>query len=139
MRCELCGEREATNRELVEGAEINVCDQCKSPGATRIEVPPEKKFTPKKLPELDLVPDFAERVQKGRRAINLGRGDLANRLGIKESLLGRIESGDFRPDEALARRIEKALKASLLEETSYAALPSQKEKKLTLGDVVELK
>lgn len=71
----------------------------------------------------------------------MGRDVLAKVIGVKESILKRIEDGQLIPDIELARKLEKALGISLLRETEDAGTETQKPvgKALTLGDVVTLR
>ena len=58
-------------------------------------------------------------------------------------MLHKIESGHLKPDLALARKLEKALKISLVEqvEVEVGGGPGEKKKGdgLTLGDLITIK
>ncbi|WP_243681121.1 helix-turn-helix domain-containing protein [Vulcanisaeta souniana] len=56
----------------------------------------------------------------------MGRDVLAKVIGVKESILKRIEDGQLIPDIELARKLEKALGISLLRETEDAGTETQK-------------
>ena len=141
MLCELCGDREAGFKVVLEGSELMVCEHCKTPEAVKIE---QKTpfFRGKQSGEsefLELLPDFGERIREGRKKKQIGRGDLALKLGIKESLFSKIEGGDLEPDDLLVSKIEKELGIKLRGKIDYKLPPKHENKNTTLGDIVELK
>ncbi len=71
----------------------------------------------------------------------MSRDVLAKVIGVKESILRRIEDGQLIPDIELARKLEKALGISLLRESEDVGTETQRpvSKSLTLGDVVTLR
>ncbi len=71
----------------------------------------------------------------------MSRDVLAKVIGVKESILRRIEDGQLIPDVELARKLEKALGISLLREAEDVSTETQKpvSRSLTLGDVVTLR
>ena len=87
-----------------------------------------------------MVEDYAERIVKARNNRDLTRTAVAEIINEKESFLERIEKGKARPDEALAKKLEKELEIELLEEVSVGNFEPSKGKKgpLTLGDIIEL-
>ncbi len=89
----------------------------------------------------EVVEDYAELIREARESLGMSRDVLAKVIGVKESILRRIEDGQLIPDIELARKLEKALGISLLRESEEAGVEAQKpvSKSLTLGDVVTLR
>ncbi|WP_367834494.1 multiprotein-bridging factor 1 family protein [Vulcanisaeta sp. JCM 16159] len=80
-------------------------------------------------------------IREARESLGMSRDVLAKVIGIKESILRRIEDGQLIPDIELARKLEKALGISLLRESEDVGTETQRpvSKSLTLGDVVTLR
>jgi len=87
-----------------------------------------------------LVENYGELIRKSRENAKISREELAKRLGEKESVLRRIESGEMYPTAELTIKLERLLKIKLkatvdrVESTSKPPLTS-----VTLGDVAILK
>ncbi len=69
---------------------------------------------------------------------------MAKKLMEKESLLHNVESGHMKPNLELARKLEKFLKISIVEQIELEASSSTSEKKkggsgLTIGDMLNRK
>ncbi|MCX6778521.1 MAG: multiprotein bridging factor aMBF1 [Candidatus Micrarchaeota archaeon] len=149
--CDICGSAGASYLIEVEGARMRVCRECSSNGKLlAIEREPEKP--PKaagrgqaRAPvhaEDELVTDFAERIVKARKAMQIGIEVLAERISEKESFLVRIESGHATPDEKLARKLERELGIRLFEqvaESAVGATGKDSGKGITLGDIVSVR
>ena len=169
MDCELCGRPVQGRRYLVilEGVKMYVCRECynrlskgktvKTPEPTitpRAQRVTEKMYKPTKrktslpkryIEELEVVPDYAERVKKARERLGWSLQVLAQKVGEKESVLRRIEAGRLTPTIDLAKRLENILKIKLLEpvvesveEYSYTSR-SFRMGELTLGDIVTIR
>jgi putative transcription factor len=79
-------------------------------------------------------------IKKAREAGGLSRKELAKILGEKESMIKRIEEERALPYEKLREKIEKILGIKLLQKyEEEVKRRSKEEKKLTIGDVVEIK
>ena len=89
----------------------------------------------------EVVENYAELIKEARESLGMSRDVLAKVIGVKESVLKRIEDGQLIPDVELARKLEKALGISLLRESEEVGTEVQKpvSKSLTLGDVVTLR
>ncbi|ADN49441.1 multiprotein bridging factor aMBF1 [Vulcanisaeta distributa] len=89
----------------------------------------------------EVVENYAELIREARESLGMSRDVLAKVIGVKESILRRIEDGQLIPDVELARKLEKALGISLLREAEDVGYETQKpvSKSLTLGDVVTLR
>ena len=154
MRCELCG-REIIGRAylgVVDRATLILCEKCSrraakiygplGGGSARRKVAPTPKRPRRsRLPEMDVVEDYAERVRGARERIGLTRATLAAMLGVKVSVVRRIEEGTLIPPLDLARKLEKTLRIRLLEpvgEEEYSR-GETREWSQTLGDVAVFK
>jgi putative transcription factor len=88
------------------------------------------------------VDNFGEVVRKARENLGLSREALAAMLGVKETVLRRIEAGQLQPDYALAKKLEKTLGVRLLIEVAEegaAKSGDRPERGLTLGEVAEIR
>ena len=153
MLCEMCSSRQASYKADVEGAKLNVCEVCarygKILGRVSAPAPVKKKAAqataqPKLTETVQVIrQDYARVIKSARERLGLTQENFAKRLTEKESLLHKVESGHMKPDLALARKLERALKISLVEQVE---LESMSEKKgtgkndgLTIGDLIHIK
>jgi putative transcription factor len=151
--CEICGKDKELFRAVIEGTEMNVCQACSGFGKVikKIEKP---KIEPKiKKPEViarkeiaeeivqALVPDYTARIRKKREDLGLKQDELAKKLNEKVSLIHHIESGEFEPNIELARKIEKFLKITLVEQQTLGTEAHFKaaEDQYTIGDMIKIK
>ena len=148
MNCDLCGKvEERLNRALIEGVELNVCAGCSKFGKILAPVkrpgPREqhKQFEKKEEKIELLVEDYAEIVKKKRESMGLSQKDFANRIDEKESIIHKIETGNYEPQLTLARKLEKFLGVKLIEEHEerHEAFKKKKEDGFTLGDFIKIK
>jgi putative transcription factor len=143
----MCGKDEPTIRALVEGVELNVCENCASFGkpvkrhAVKKELPKlEKRIMPEKEIIQAIREDYPEIIRKKREKMGLTQKDFSKFLSEKESLIHKIESGLYAPSIDLARKIEKQLGLSLVEEKEV--IPQHikaKKETFTIGDVIKVK
>ncbi|MGC8564941.1 MAG: multiprotein bridging factor aMBF1 [Thermoplasmata archaeon] len=159
MICEVCGKNVPRLRKvLIEGAIMNVCDECAKLG-TPIEKPNvkvqrspmpqnihthhvEEKHQKKKDDMLDeemvLVDDYGERVRKARDAMNLSLEDAAKKMLEKKNVLSKIERGEMKPDRELIKKLERFYNIKLMEKVT--AIPGEQKtvkNTLTLGDLIK--
>ena len=143
--CEICGKKTKKLYKIrVEGAELLVCEDCKKYGELVGEVKERKEvIKPKKIKvekEEEVVPEYYKIIRNTREKLKLKQEEFAKMIGIKGSLLKRIEDGKKVPSLDLARKIEKMFDVKLIEEVSFDSKNvKNEEKELTLGDVVVLK
>lgn len=156
MYCEICGrpiEGEPIPVE-VDNAVLYVCRSCatrygkkilsQNPQPRRAPPPRPKPAPAPHLPpvEVELVESYGEVVRKARENLGLSREALAAMLGVKETVLRRIEAGQLQPDISLARKLERALGVRLLVEAQDeggAKGGGRVERGLTLGEVAEIR
>jgi len=85
--------------------------------------------------------DVARRVSRARQKLGMKQEHLAKKIAEKESLVQKIESGQFTPSIRLARKLENHLRIKLVEQ--HAEKREQKFKSdkvaLTIGDMLQLK
>jgi len=65
--------------------------------------------------EYEYIDDLGEVVRKGREKLGLSQAELANLVKTKETIIKKIEQGEFNPPIDLAKRLEKVLKIPLLQ------------------------
>lgn len=152
--CDMCGSKEAMVVADVEGGILNVCNDCSSFGkikskitgpkvdkkhqkgaeTAKMHVQPEKEIIQM------IVQDFARKIRDKREHLNLKQEELAKKLNEKESLLHKIEIGEFEPSIALARKLEKFLHLKLVEqhEEVKGIVPKTKSDAFTIGDFIKV-
>jgi putative transcription factor len=145
--CEMCGKDEPTILALVEGVELNVCEKCASFGKPvkrhsikRDLAKPEKKTILEREIIQTIRENYSELIRNKREKMGLTQKDFSKFLSEKESLIHKIESGMYTPSIDLARKIEKQLGLSLVEEKEVTSqhLKAKKET-YTIGDVIKVK
>ena len=147
---------------LIEGAKITVCQSCAQYGEKIIEKPkklyvkrprtttaqpPIKRSISRKDPldEIEVVPDYANRIRKARNSYGLNQDQFAQKLNEKPSLLRRIEAGKVEPTITLAKKIEQVYQIKLIKhrEEIKTSLQSNKYMKkstgASLGDIAFIK
>ena len=150
MVCDMCGSDKRLYKAEVEGTMLNVCEACAKFGQVKGPVPRpvmrKKEFKPVKPISQDqllqrIVEDFSEIIKTKREKLGLKQEDFAKKIKEKESLIHKIETGNFRPSMKLARKIEKFLKVTLVEQMSDSpvAIGKSKTEAFTLGDFIRVK
>lgn len=157
MYCEICGKK-IENPFMIEFGKryLKVCEECKSLGkvtqAKPLAQPKPKKSTsvikkemnrPMVMKEIELTvrEDYAQVIRRAREDMGLTQDMLASVIGEKLSVIKKIEGGKIKPTIDIARKLEKVLKISLLEEVNLEEKMLDKigKKELTLGEIVEIK
>lgn len=161
MLCEMCSAQNATLKIDVEGSRLNVCEKCSKYGRiiSRITQAPlavgkkkgnafkEEAPVPKKKTESVQIikPDFAKTVKTAREKTGLTQEEFSKRINERESVIHNVESGRMKPDLELARKLERALKISLVDTVEVEpGVQDEHEKKrgpggLTIGDLISIK
>jgi putative transcription factor len=131
--CELCGRDTAEKlRVIVDGTVFDVCTGCSKHGKPYVPA----KVLARKRPlvavqrkrimmgdETMLTPDFARLIREARMKIGLTHEQLGMKMNEKAQLLRRFEMGTLKPDELLARKLERFLGIRL-----YVSVVSDDEK-----------
>jgi putative transcription factor len=160
VQCEVCGRQifGARIRAIVEGAKLNVCNECAKLASGYWEPAPKRRIrkrlrsqpvipvrqrkpTPSVTETMELVDNLGQRVKQARRGLGLSHEDLGRKIREKVSVLRKIESGKMVPDFVLAEKLEHALKIKLRvppkePKTQFVSL--SKPRGTTLGDLVLL-
>ncbi|MDD5317537.1 MAG: multiprotein-bridging factor 1 family protein [Candidatus ainarchaeum sp.] len=149
--CEVCGEGVEAFVVLIEGAKLRVCRNCaRGEKVLAAIAPPASPRPGKSQPapqraamEMELVPDYAERIRKAREKMRIGADVLAEIVFETESFLRRVESGRARPSDALGKRLERELGIRLYEEAGSGGSASASDGRhgggVTLGDLIVVK
>src|SRR3989344_9054884 len=106
MNCEICGSEGNLFKTLIEDSELNVCKECSRFGkvisAVEIETEKQRKeyrvttFPDKEIVQV-IVPDYSEIIKKKREELGLKQEEFAKKINEKESLIHKIETGQFEP------------------------------------------
>ncbi len=123
MNCEICG-KPIYGKPItieVDGAYLKVCDECAKYGKIVHE---KRKFESKNEnalkasryqteDEYELVDGYGRIIKEMREKMNLTQEELGRKIGIKPSLLAKIEQEKILPDYQTLRKIEFSLKVKL--------------------------
>jgi len=160
MMCELCGkETQRIKTVFIEGTELKVCPECARFGEDRSSTKTEtgvKAQIAQRLERrerrmktrdvysqgetLDLVEDYSTRIRDARMARDWKQETLAVKINEKKSVITKIESGHMRPNDALLKKLERALGITLKEKASTLKVDSKNisSKAMSLGDFVRV-
>ena len=85
--------------------------------------------------------DFAEKIRKKREKLGLKQEDFAKRISEKESVVHKLETGEFTPSLKLARKLEVLLGIKLIEsyEEEEKITAKGETEEFTIGDVIKIK
>jgi putative transcription factor len=169
-QCEMCGaEKSSLTTTKVEGAELELCDDCKDFG-TEIKPEPSSTSTSKystssssggassstassgggggggrrrdMFDQMDeIASDYDQLIRTAREDEGLSQEELANELNEKASLIRKLERGEMLPSDDVQTKLERRLGLSLSEgsDGEEASWESDSSMTQTLGDVVERK
>lgn len=141
--CEVCGKPVFTLRKAkINGIVFQVCDECVKLGEEiRISKPkPIIKRVYSFGEEIELIPDFSEKIKRAREKRNLSQKEVAEKIKERLSIIKRAEQG-FKPEESVVKKLEEFFNLELHQEIKEIK-PSKKalkEEKLTLGDIAVIK
>ena len=149
----MCGKEDRLFKTEVEGTELSVCKACSKYGKiiapVRVKVKEERK--PEKVIEeveetgkdvkFAIVDDYANIIKRAREKLGIKQEDFAKKIGEKESLVHKIETGHFEPSIGLAVKIERFLKIKLIEqyEESHIDKKEVESAGFTIGDILKTK
>lgn len=150
--CDMCGKESQLFIAEVEGTELNVCKNCAKYGKVIKKVAqPKPKVEPKQVqqkpaePEkevvLYIVSDYSTRIKNAREKMGLKQKELAAKLAERESLIQKMECGNFEPSIKLARKLEKVMNIILIQqhEEEKQKFGKVKPGALTIGDMISMK
>jgi putative transcription factor len=151
MACDICGSEERLFKTNIEGTILNVCRECSKFGKVISEIKPAEKIRPKKItmskpepgPEVIQIvaEDFAEKIRSKREKLGLKQEDFAKMISEKESVIHKLETGEFQPSLELARKLEKILNIKLIEEyeEEHKAAAKTSAETPTIGDLIKIR
>ena len=162
MDCEICGRQIYGKGRgvIIDGAKLMVCSDCaqfateapqtykqQTAGTKKSTSAPVRQQRPVRREEtiiredLELVEDYRSIVRKARESLGLTHEELSRKIGEKVSFLQKLETGKMVPNQALAKKLEYALKIKLLQTASRVPVEEEFAKKpaeRTLGDFVSM-
>ena len=144
-QCEMCGaERASLTTTKVEGAELELCDDCKEFGTevrTQSSSSTSTKYSTSSsgskssgssssggssgggssrrrdmFDDMDeIAGDYDERIRGAREGRGLSQEDLADELNEKVSLIRKLERGDILPSDGVRKKLERKLDITLVD------------------------
>ncbi|MDN7023430.1 TIGR00270 family protein [Methanoculleus sp. FWC-SCC1] len=161
MQCELCGApiHGPSKTVQIEGAELCVCVRCAKYGTEvqqsrrggapvyRAGKPVASTPQPRRRPrdvfdliEGEIVDDYSTRIRTAREMKGWSTQDLAHEIKEREVLIKKIEKGDLIPEDAVRKKIERALEIKLVDSSvDEAESRSSGRVTTTIGDVISFK
>jgi putative transcription factor len=152
MQCEMCGSDSMLFLTKVEETKLKLCKKCSSYGQvlrpiqniiqSRSQTSPV--FVKKEGPEEDIVEDYPEIIRRAREKKEMKQEDLAKGINEKESIIHKLETGHMKPSIALAKKLERFLDITLIEEIAGIAgqgsfNQQNRSDTLTLGDMIQVR
>lgn len=148
MLCDICGRKEQQYIAIIEGSTLNVCQSCVKFGKVlrriglRTEKQVKKSEKESKSEIIDsIVPDFPILIRKKRESMRMNHEEFAAKLGMKTSVLHKIETGQYMPDTQTAKKIERILDMKLIEKVEYKEERKSSNKDtpgMTIGDFIKV-
>ncbi len=140
----MCGAEGQVVQAKIEGTMLSVCHKCTRFG----QAMQPKSFSYAKKPAYYVPPvskllaqDYSTKIRRAREAKQLSQAQLANALAEKESMIHKLESGELRPTETLAAKLERFLGIELYkksEQEPAVNIPKTKPSQgLTIGDLMK--
>ena len=144
MVCELCGKEAPLITAIVEGSQMEVCVPCGKFGKIirkPSQAAAQKTRTATKEIVETVTSDYAAKVHQARETSGMTQAEFAKALNEKESVIQKLENGAFHPPLAMARKLEKLLKITLVqvEEDEQVETAKKESAPLTIGDLINLK
>ncbi|MEE6209808.1 multiprotein bridging factor aMBF1 [Salarchaeum sp. III] len=148
VQCEMCGAETASPKTIkVEGAELDVCDDCTDFG-TEVKTESSSSTSTKystssssssggtsssggssggssktrrrdMFDEMEeMASDYDDRIRNARESAGLSQEELAKEISEKASLVRKLERGSMLPSDDVRRKLEKHLSITLTESSS---------------------
>lgn len=124
--CDICGKKNISPIKVkIEGTIMTTCSNCAKYGEKLLD--PTKRInnfttTKPRTQRIDpnankfIVKNYAEIIKKARESKGLKQEQVAKSLNEKESLIHKVESGNFKPSFRFATKLEKFFSIKLIEE-----------------------
>lgn len=147
MNCEICGKQISEERQaIIADAKLTVCGDCAKFGKElpRIQREIRKIGMPytegMAAEEETLAKGWGERIRKARENAKLTQEEFAKKISEKAGLIKHIESEKLTPEDAVVKKIEKALNIRLKEKIGVnVPVREAPTEALTLGDMIKIK
>jgi putative transcription factor len=158
MQCEMCGSQtQVLLKTNIEGSVLNVCRECASFGKIVGEIRPQPRRSKKKQeakaapsrpqareeqePIYMIVPGFARKIKNARERKGLDQKKFAKKINEKDSLIHKLETAALEPSIKLARKIEKFLGITLVQEYKDETVATSRgsAKQVTIGDMIRIR
>lgn len=147
MHCDLCGKAPQAYKANIEGTVMLVCQSCAKFGKVLGRVvqqeilAKQKNVVQQAEPSETIVANFAKLIRNKREHLKETHEVFAGKLGIKTSILHKIEADQFTPDLEAAKRFEKilGLKLITLEDTKTDVAVFKAAEGMTLGDFIKVR
>jgi len=149
MLCDMCGSGGTLYKASVEGAKLNLCDDCSKfgnvIGKVKVEFNDEKNIKNRKEYKKEFIEsissDYTNKIRNKREELKLTQKEFAKKINEKESLIQKIESGNIEPSIVIVNKIEKFLKINLLEKCEEETIRTNQTRteSLTIGDFIKIK
>jgi putative transcription factor len=163
MQCEICGAQISgkSHHIIIDRAEMNVCDRCKgfgkeverrgpvtstrrgAPATTDMSMVPVRRARRDLFDKMkdQLVEDYADVIKKAREAKHMTDDELASKILEKVNIIRKVERSELVPDEALIKKLERALDVKLTEGVAEPETRGRRgeSRALTLGDLINVK
>lgn len=142
--CDLCGKETRLAQAEIEGTTLDVCRDCAKYGKAvkRASLHSRKPRPARREKIFIIVDDYNRRIKQARENMGLKQEDLAKQVAEKESVIHWLESKRHEPNLELARKLERFLHITLVEESeevSTEGMKSSKKGEYTLGDFVKVR
>ncbi len=142
--CELCGKEGPVITAVVEGSQMTVCQACAKFGKViQRPVGIVGRASVVKAPEVSevVVSEYAQLIRSAREKSGMTQKDFAMKLNEKESVIHKLENGQFVPPISMARKLEKMLHVKLVvvEEEEEVEAGKKGSGPLTIGDIIASK
>jgi len=143
--CELCGKEGNLKKVSIEGVDMEACMGCAKFGKP---IAPPKQFMPRERPrhfkrpqgpEYRIVDDFSKLLRTKREKMGLTQEQIARMVAERESIIQKMESGNFKPSITMARKLGKILNITFVEERKEDEKIELKQTAggVTIGDLIK--
>jgi putative transcription factor len=156
MQCELCGTDCSGHCKpaLVDGVRMMLCPGCMKHGKGVKEVRGTPEHVQRSLirrqrrhrekdvyqkMDREIISDWGQVIKDARMKKGLTREKLGFIIGERTVTVSKIENGELRPSDDVAKKLEKELSINLFEEVKevHTSVSTTPDKGLTLGDFIK--
>jgi putative transcription factor len=156
MQCELCGRNcgEHCKPALVDDVRMMLCPGCMKHGKGVKEIRGTPNHVHQSLikrqrrrrekdvyqkMDREIISDWGSIIKNARQKKGLTREKLGFNIGERTVTVSKIENGELRPSDNMAKKLEKELEINLFEEVKEVHTPVTETPKqgLTLGDFIK--